>query len=113
MLLEPRGRSALSDERDIEVITRRGALSLVGLAGVLGLATPAVLLAVSDAAAQADKPLPGEGGVARTAPQPEKPIPPASGPTWQQPRRTRPRQTRQYRLPRRRRQQTNPEDKST
>jgi hypothetical protein len=65
-----------------EGIPRRRALSLLGLAGALGLAMPRILLTVSAAEAQAippafdqvDKPIPGEGGTARTPPQPDKPI---------------------------------------
>ena len=56
------------EEREREAISRRKALSLLGLAGALGLAPPPILLAVSDAGAQAvppafnqvDKPIPGE-----------------------------------------------------
>lgn len=65
-----------------EQLSRRRALSLLGLAGALGLAAPRILLTVSAAEAQAvppafnqvDKPIPGEGGTARTPPQPDKPI---------------------------------------
>ena len=65
-----------------EQLSRRRALSLLGLAGALGLAVPRILLTVSAAEAQAippafnqvDKPIPGEGGTARTPPQPDKPI---------------------------------------
>lgn len=57
------------EEREREAISRRKALSLLGLAGALGLAVPpTIVLVVSDAEAQAvppafnqvDKPIPGE-----------------------------------------------------
>jgi hypothetical protein len=56
------------EQHEREVLSRRKALSLLGLAGALGLAAPPVLLAVADAAAQTvpaafnqvDKPIPGE-----------------------------------------------------
>jgi hypothetical protein len=65
-----------------EQLSRRRALSLLGLVGVLGVAVPRILLTVSAAEAQAvppafnqvDKPIPGEGGTARIPPQPDKPI---------------------------------------
>jgi hypothetical protein len=65
-----------------EPMSRRGVLSLLGLAGVFGLAVPPNLLNVAPAEAQTipsafdqvDKPIPGEGGTARTPPQPDKPI---------------------------------------
>jgi hypothetical protein len=72
----------MSDPPKPEPMSRRGVLSLLGLAGALGLAVPRNLLTVAHAAAQTippafdqvDKPIPGEGGTARTAPQPDKPI---------------------------------------
>jgi hypothetical protein len=56
------------ERREREAMSRRKALSLLGLAGALGLAAPSILHAVSDAEAQAvppafnqvDKPIPGE-----------------------------------------------------
>jgi hypothetical protein len=65
-----------------EQLSRRRALSLLGLVGVVGVAVPRILLTVSAAEARAvppafnqvDKPIPGEGGTARTPPQPDKPI---------------------------------------
>jgi hypothetical protein len=59
------------EEREREAISRRKALSLLGLAGAVGLAVPPIVLAVSDAEAQAvppafnqvDKPIPGEENV--------------------------------------------------
>ncbi len=72
----------MSDPPKPEPISRRGVLSLLGLAGALGLAVPRILLTISAAEAQTipaafdqvDKPIPGEGGTARTQPQPDKPI---------------------------------------
>jgi hypothetical protein len=65
-----------------EQLSRRRALSLLGLMGALGVAVPRILLTGSDAEAQTippafnqvDKPIPGEGSTARTPPQPDKPI---------------------------------------
>jgi hypothetical protein len=65
-----------------EQLSRRRALSLLGLVGVVGVAVPRILLTVSAAEARAvppafnqvDKPIPGEGGTARTPPQSDKPI---------------------------------------
>jgi len=42
------------------MISRRGALSLFGLAAAFALAAPPTMLTVSDAEAQVDKPVPGE-----------------------------------------------------
>ena len=61
------------EEREREAISRRKALSLLGLTGALGLALPPILLSVSDAGAQAvppafnqvDKPIPGEENATR------------------------------------------------
>ena len=61
------------EEREREAISRRKALSLLGLAGALGLALPPIVLGVSDAEAQAvpatfnqvDKPIPGEENAAQ------------------------------------------------
>jgi hypothetical protein len=72
----------MSEALEPEEIPRRRALSLLGLAGLLGLAAPRILLTVSVAEAQTippafnqvDKPIPGEGGTARTPPQSDKPI---------------------------------------
>ena len=72
----------MSETLEPEPLSRRRALSLLGLVGVFGLAVPRILLTVSAAEAQAvppafnqvDKPIPGEGGTARTPPQPDKPI---------------------------------------
>ena len=58
----------MTEQREREAISRRKALSLLGLVGALGLAVPPVVLAVSDAEARAvpwafnqvDKPIPGE-----------------------------------------------------
>jgi hypothetical protein len=51
------------DRGERETISRRKALSLLGLASALGLAAPAILVAVSEAEAQVDKPIPGEENV--------------------------------------------------
>lgn len=72
----------MSDALEPEAISRRSALSFLGLAGALGLAAPQLLLTASAAEAeaippvfaQADKPLPGESGRARTSPEGDKPI---------------------------------------
>jgi hypothetical protein len=73
------GRIALSDERRAEVISRRSVLSLLGWAGASALAAASVVptqgATIPPAFAQVDKPLPGEGGAARTAPPLDKPIP--------------------------------------
>ncbi len=71
----------MSEALGPEAISRRRALRL-GLAGVLGLMVPGVPPLVSAAEAEAvppafdqvDKPIPGESGTPRTAPQGEKPI---------------------------------------
>ena len=73
----------MTDEPEFEVISRRRALSLFGLAGASALTAPTILLRVAAAEvqtipaafAQVDKPLPGEGDAARTSPQVDKPIP--------------------------------------
>ena len=87
-----------------DAISRRRALSLLGLAGGLGLAVPPMLLTVSDAEAQAippafnqvDKPLPGDK--IGTGPyQPDKPIPGDKAGTARRPRRKRVVERRQYR----------------
>lgn len=98
------GRIALSDEPKHKVISRRTVLSLLGLSGALGLAAPSIVLtvpaeaqAIPPAFNQVDKPLPGEGGGARTSPQLEKPIPADEvGPKIRKPRRKRPRDRRSY-----------------
>ena len=76
----------MSETLEPEQPSRRRALSLLGLVGAFGLAVPRILLMGSAAEAQSippaippafdqvDKPLPGEGGRARTSPQGEKPI---------------------------------------
>jgi hypothetical protein len=72
----------MSDAPKPEPMSRRRVLSLLGLAGALGLAVPRNPLTVATAEAhtipaafdQADKPIPGERGTARTPPQPDKPI---------------------------------------
>jgi hypothetical protein len=98
-------RIALSHARKPEVISRRSLLSLLGLSGALGLAVHSPSLAVSAAEAQAippafdqvDKPLPGEGGAARTSPQLDKPIPADEiGPNTRRLRRNRLRERRPY-----------------
>jgi hypothetical protein len=100
------GRIALSEELEPEAISRRSVLSLLGLSGALGLAAPSLLLTVSAAEAraippafnQADKPLPGEGGAARTSPQLDKPIPAGeAGTRTRGPRRKRLRERRKRR----------------
>jgi hypothetical protein len=65
------------EDRAPDVMSRRKALSLLGLAGAFGLAAPPIVLTVSDAAAQTippafdqvDKPIPGE----EDATQPRRP----------------------------------------
>jgi hypothetical protein len=72
----------MSEELKSEVISRRRALSFLGLAGALGLAVPPTLLMLSDAEAQAippafnqvDKPIPGEEtGTERRKPRRKRP----------------------------------------
>src|SRR5215467_13579409 len=61
------GQMFMSEELGSEGISRRQALSFLGLAGALGLATPPMLLTASDVEAQTvppafnqvDKPIPG------------------------------------------------------
>jgi len=71
----------VSEALDRKAVSRRGALSLLGLAGALGLAVPRILLTVSEAQAmpsafaQAEKPIPGEGGARPAASHGEKPLP--------------------------------------
>jgi len=65
----------MTDEPEFEMISRRRAFSLFGLAGALALTAPTIALTTFEADAQVDKPLPGEGDAARTSPQVEKPIP--------------------------------------
>ena len=73
----------MTDQPEFAMISRRRAFSLVGLAGAFALTAPTILLRVSAAEPrtippafdQVDKPLPGEGGAARTSPQVDKPIP--------------------------------------
>jgi len=87
---------AMSEELGSEGISRRQALSLLGLAGALGLATPPMLLTASDAEAQTvppafnqvDKPIPGVKNPPQREPL-DKPIPPNTG-TRRRHRRKRP-----------------------
>jgi hypothetical protein len=61
----------MSEEPEGGLISRRKALSMLGLTGALGLVAPRILLAASEAEAQAvpsafaqvDKPIPGEENV--------------------------------------------------
>ncbi len=102
----------MSDTPEPEAIPRRRALSLLGLAGVLGLAAPRLLLTAATAETQgvppafdqADKPLPGEGGKARTPPEGDKPI--LSAETGTQRRRPRRKRVQQRRVHRRKRRGT-------
>jgi hypothetical protein len=101
----------MSEALEPEPVSRRRALSLLGLAGALGLAAPRILLTVSAAEAeaipaafdQADKPLPGEGGRARTSPEGDKPILSAeTGTRRRRYRRKRVQERHEYRRKRRR-----------
>jgi hypothetical protein len=104
----------LSGEREPEAMARRRVLSLLGLFGALGLAAPSIWPTFSAAKApavphaydQVDKPVPGEGGGARTAPQLDKPIP-AEG-TGTRTHRVRRKQVRDRRAGRRKRRSTQP-----
>ena len=95
-----------------EAIPRRRALSLLGLAAMLGLAAPRVLLTATAADAQAippafdqaDKPLPGEAGRPRTPTEGEKPIPSVETATYR--RRARHKPVQERRVYRRRRRST-------
>src|SRR5690242_1601893 len=100
----------MNEELESEGISRRSALSLLGLAGTFGLATPSMLLTAPDAKAQAippafnqvDKPIPGVKNPPQREPL-DKPIPGDSG-TWRRPRRKRAVARRDSRHKRRRRQ---------